>query len=894
MAILRADENRYLLQSGPSERVAIIRIPGVRPGVEGRGWQLPRQAAVILALDRVLGRESWSADPMLAQEVAESRGRKYAPAQAKAHVRLERGLLSVECTIADKELVKQVPGYRWSPAQTRWYVAAMPLALDILRDVFVGQIMVDRDAQELVELRRLDETREAEVAERRAPIVPKEFPVAGLAPVEPFPPYEELRRIRPEGASPALEPLLERLALAVESLVLRLDSLVTAAPSPPVTTTTTEPAYVEPTIGGWRDLLARSATDAEDAWEDARRQLQTAHDPDNELRAVAGIAAWRAGDPREAFKSLRKALEGNGTLEDNDLSALARRTYEEVVLALITSDCGPAAPVTSIETLRELLRCELSDDTGFDDERVVTELVQLLVNDRALRWVSPVLSDYCRILHLLAVARRGTSMSAELVVEVLKEQSLHADAFALGCILYASVCHGEKSAADWSGRWPGTLEGAPTEDASWLVEVALRKLGTADRMVAGEAALAVLACIAAGPPEQATLSHRRMLVGFVDQGRRQYAEFLALYRLAANGERLPLDTFPGYVEFLADVPLQQSAGYLGEVYLTGEGVAGSAVRALADVVYMAALRTHGLTDPQEQMLALVDLLRAGSKPDQLMNKLAALVEEDEFPGSLMLDRDARIFVYRAAYDQGTRMGHDKDSLEAFFRLVRALEVEPGAQPLIDLCNVALTSIKRLRLPAALTLLETLLGEGLPFEEHLEVVEGMFREGAADPLLNAQLDGLQVAYPALREKIGKRLAEWGVPQPEILEQVSSAGVRVLVVGGHQRLRARAAPLLEHVGMRVVWLDSTESKTGTQVVDLVRGACDVVVVNTAYIGHAQSNRVMDEARKLDKPILAQPYNGLGSMLSVVSAWIRERDTPEPSKQSKSKQLGKRLRR
>src|SRR5690606_11443474 len=118
-----------LLFASPKERAALARIPGARFGP--RGWQLPRQAAVILALDRVLGREGWSAEADLALEIAEARSRAYPPAESPAHVRVEGGLLSVECTIADKELVKQVPGYRWSPAQKRWYVAAMPLALDV-------------------------------------------------------------------------------------------------------------------------------------------------------------------------------------------------------------------------------------------------------------------------------------------------------------------------------------------------------------------------------------------------------------------------------------------------------------------------------------------------------------------------------------------------------------------------------------------------------------------------------------------------------------------------------------------------------------------------------------------------------------------------------------------
>jgi hypothetical protein len=887
MATLRADENRYLLLATPQERAKVARIPGARPLPGQRGWQLPRQAAVILALDRVLGSRGWAVDPDLGHEVAEARARRYPPAEDEARVHLEGGNLAVECTIADKELVKQVPGYRWSPAQRRWYLAAMPLALDVLREAFGDRLSVDRDAEEFLNLRRIDEEREVERATARAeppPVVtpPPDAPASAVGQQE-TPPLNEsaaYRDLRQLPAGDGLGAVLERLIDAVEGLTARLDSL-----SPGFATVAAAPAALplvpeaedDADAGDWREILARSASDPADALAAARRRLETTAEPGLELRAVAGIAAARAGATEEAFRSLKKALEGPGRLEDGDLAGRAASTYVEVVLALIGADCGPVEPVTTVDVLRELLRRELSNDGGFDDAIFAGAgargTLDALVNDRALRVVSPGLSDYCRVLYLLSTARGGTRMASERVADLLNDPTVSADAFALGCVLLACVLQDVPCVDEWMLRWPGLEDDAPLRDGGWLVELAVRRLGTASPTVTGEAALAVLACIAAGPAEQATVAQRRELVAYIPTGHhgRRYAEFLALYRPAAAGGRLPFDSFPGYVEVLATVPLVKSATYLTEVYLNGEGQSGSAVQMLADRVYPLALEKAGITDAAEQLFPLLDLLAAGSKPDQLLNAIGRLVEDEAFEGAKSLDREGRIRVYRKAFDQSVKQGHDKDSREAFFRLVRALESEPDVQPLIELCHEGLQSIKPAKLPAALTLLEVLLAEGMPFEETLDEALKLMPHKGGDGFADAALHGLQLAYPALREAIAARYPE-AADSGNVTEERRFEGQKVVVVGGHQRMKAHGVPVLEHAGLKVSWLDSTEAKTGSQVIDLVRGACELVVINTAYIGHAQSGRAKEAAEKAGKPVVSQPHNGLGSLLEAVRAELQ----------------------
>jgi hypothetical protein len=108
--------------------------------------------------------------------------------------------------------------------------------------------------------------------------------------------------------------------------------------------------------------------------------------------------------------------------------------------------------------------------------------------------------------------------------------------------------------------------------------------------------------------------------------------------------------------------------------------------------------------------------------------------------------------------------------------------------------------------------------------------------------------------------------------------------VLLVGGHERLRHRAQAEIESWGVTVDWLLGDEAKQGRRLPALVRGNCDLVVVNTAHIGHAASGRAFAEAQSAGKRAIPQPGNGVGSLL--LGLWnelaeLREGQAPAAAK-------------
>lgn len=129
---VRAEEHRYLVTASGRDEALVRRIPGCRYVATAEALLLPRQPGTILALDRTFGPDGWEHAADLALEVSETRSRQNAPAQQEAHVSLQGNELSVECAFGDKELVKLVPGYRWSAPQRKWFLPASPMALEIL------------------------------------------------------------------------------------------------------------------------------------------------------------------------------------------------------------------------------------------------------------------------------------------------------------------------------------------------------------------------------------------------------------------------------------------------------------------------------------------------------------------------------------------------------------------------------------------------------------------------------------------------------------------------------------------------------------------------------------------------------------------------------------------
>ncbi len=880
MPTLRADENRYLVFAQNADEAGLLRgFPGGRFNPQQRCWVFPRQMGVVLALDRAFGRE-WAFSADVDEDVAEARVREMPPAEHTARVTLEGTQLAVECTVADKELVKLVPGYRWSPAQRRWHIAAQPMALDILRERFGAKLVVDATADRFVEERRREAAMRAPAA--RVPVREEAAPVAAAAgdiPGERAVPLEQTTL--PDGTLRALVAVMERIEAKLDTLLAGRTGVIEVHPEQPGEEVAgREPAAHEPE-NEWERLFDLAASDPAAALDQANRLMQTSEGEERELRAVAGIAAQAAGDPEQAFRHLSRALEAGISL-DPALQERAERAYELVALALVESDCRPGEPLADAGTFQAAIFRELVDDNGFEGAAIgsgdARGTLDLLVNDRALPRVSQELSDYCRIAQLLSMARGGTRLVAERVAAVLREGSLAPEAAALGMILFANTCMQASSAAEWLLGWPANEDEAPVNDGAWLVELALEVLPKAPPELAAHAVLAVLASIAPGPAEQASLGQRRELVALIPPGwpNRMHAEFLAVFRLAASGERIQMEKqFPGYLKRIGLSRLENSAAHLTEVYLAGSSVPGSAVKPIADGPYLDSLIRWGITEPQSQVLDLLDLLSEGSKPDNTLNALGELVEDGDFTGADRFSRQQRRVVYERALAASLQMGHDEDAREAFDRLVRALRDEGADEELRELCANRLHGLRKLRLPALVVLLGALLEAGQPVDDELRLAFDTGLAGAKadeDESVLDELLGLGEIYPALVSALRERAKAEKETVAESEPALDFGGRRVVVVGGHRWLRKVAEPALKAWNLRVEWFDPEQSK-GDQVIEAAKGTSDLVVVNVRCIGHAGSGRVMEAARAAGVEVREQRSRGVGSMLTFVRRAMAE---------------------
>lgn len=873
MVTLRADENRYLVNAAGRDEALVKRIPGCRFVAGVGAFQLPRQPGSIIALDRLLGEAGWEHPADLGQEVAETRSRQPAEAQQGASVSLSGQDLAVECAFGDKELVKLVPGYRWSAPLRRWFLPASPMALDLLRELFGEKLAVDEAARTQIELKRKDE--DAALARARLaapPIVPS---AAVDEPAETS--STEAESATPPPGEQAILERLDRLAGAVEQLValIRGGAIAVAVPAQPA------PAAAETGAGGagdsaaadWRELLARIDADAADARDQANRLAQTGTaEAEPALRAVAGLAMVRTGQHEEALAALRRALERQGLIED-DLAREAVRAYTTVVLALVATECGPVRWIGSEAEFRDLLLEELVSDTGFDDERIGSQQararLEYLVNDPVLRRIAPQLSDYCRVAHLLGVARGGQWMAATRITDILQEQTIGDEGFAFGLILLANALFDQKCVSHWDKAWPRADVAEVLSDLSWLVSTAERRLKASqmDAAMAEPAALACLACIAGGPADWASMNQRKALVQFVSLrhgARRQYAEFLAAFEPARGGQKSVLGVFPGWTALLAMTRLSKSAPYLMDVAANDSGGAGSLTWAVAEDAYLQALGLWGLDDPQAEMIDLLDLLEAGKRPSQLVNRLAEMVEDEEFPGAALVPRELRKRLYQRALQAATDKGYDRDTVSSFDRYVRALRDEGASttEEVRALCQAQANGTKAVRGPALTMLLNLQLENGEPFEETADAFVRQFRPGD-EPW--EEFAGLGLAYPKFREHIEATVPDLGLDG--IAGEQVFAGRRVVIAGGHPSLRKHALPVLEGWGIEATWFGPDEVK-GDRALDAAKGAAEVVIVNTACIGHAGSNRVKAAAENADKRVCFNHGRGAGSL--IMSVW------------------------
>lgn len=904
MVRLRAEEHRYFVSASGVAEASIRRIPGARFNATAQAYQLSRQPGVILALDQLFGADGWECPADAAQEVSEARSRQPQMAQQPAQVELHNGELAVVCAFADKELVKLVPGYRWSAPLRRWFVPAAPMALDLLRGHFGEHLEVAAEAEEAIEQRRRDEEHAVYRAGRVTPAAATKAPEdIGVSPdvlADDLEPGEVAHTL--SEAPSTLEQRLDRLTTALEELVVLLkDSVV--RPGPLVATMPeAEPARDSEVPGreddasqpGWRAMIATLDGDAAGTLEAANRAAQTAPvELEPSYRVVAGLAQLRLHRLEDALGLLRRGLEQPG-LVDGDLFREAAMAYEGAVLMLIAERCGALGEIESADAVRQALLDELVNNTGFRKEALASaeaqKLLDYLVNDPVLRRLSGDLSDYCRVAHLLGVTRAGQWMAANRVTDILREANFGDAGFALALVLLANVLYQGDSLAEWNKAWPKDDVSETFQDLAWLVAATLERLKDPglESEATEAAALACLASIAGGPIGWATTAQRKSLVQLVllrNAPRREYAEFLAGFQLAANGQRNTAGQFPGWTKVLAQTRLSRSASYLMDVAANDEGGARSLTWAVAESVYFEALTRWGIDDPQAEIMDLLDLLAGGPKPSASLAELGTLVEAGAFPGADRISRDLRKRLYQRALSTAIAEGHDKDALTAFDLLVRELRDEGAGniEEIRSLCEQHATGMKALKGPALAMLLNIQLENSEPFQETADKFVRQFRPGD-EPWL--EFAGLALAYPEFKTYVDERVPDTGIE--DVATEQLFAGKRVVVAGGHPSMRKHALGALERWGLDVRWFAPEELK-GDRAKDTSGGAADLVVINTACIGHAGSERVGGAAASAGTRVQFNNGRGAGSIIMAVWAGLEAitppSEAPEPPRTPKS---------
>ncbi len=866
MISIRAEENRYFVAAGGRDAALLRRIPGVRQIGATGGLQAPRQPGTILALDALFGNDGWEHSSDLAIEVVEARDREHPPAQGEATVELEGKELSVTCQYGDKELVKLVPGYRWSAAQRRWYVPAQPMALQILQRYFGPKLEVHEAVGNYLALKEIDERDAVEHAARLPDVAV--VPVAADPPVPVQDPAIVAVEIGGKEASgPALLERLDRLAGAVEELVGLLKSNMDMAPN----AAAAEPA---PSTGetievDWRELLLAVHGDAAATLPRVSALLQTGSPEQmGPIRAVAGIAQGMLGDDEAALRSLRRALE-DATVLDEELGKPAREAYTRSALRMLAGALQPLQEVNRPDDVLELLRNEVHRaGLGFSGDALASKdaaaVLEYLVNDPVLRTVSPTLSDCCRVAHLLSISRGGAWMVVDRVTDLLRDREIGSDGFGLAVAILANALFDASSMDEWRYRWPS--DDSATAELRWLTEACLTRLPEAHADTAQLAALACLACIAGGPVEWASMEERRRLVRFVPVTSRErpYAEFLAGYQPAATGVKSVPGAFPGYIDHLREQALQSSQSHMLDVFMMQEGGGGLAHRIAEEVIPHALQR--GVSDPKI-LLDLVDLIAESPKGDSLLNVVAGKVEDEAFAGAAAFSHEQRLILFGRALDEARKRGHDVDGVTAFDRMVRERLAHGEVAELRVKCDELAMTFKSVKVRAAVleVLLEFQLEAGEQYEATAEELLKLARRPEAEEL-RLGLAGLAAAYPNAAELLR--------PSDGAGDEVVPSEFSVLLVGGHQWLKKHAMPVLEEKwGLKVDWIEPHSAKNGPRAVALAAGKADLVVVNVACIGHAASERVLEAIDTERTKFALQHSRGVGTLLGCVAAKLRD---------------------
>jgi hypothetical protein len=771
-------------------------------------------------------------------------------------VRVQDGQILVFCHFEDRDQAKRIPGYRWDPElrawvypDTRLHVAMVAFAYINAGEGPAGMAAwpapaeqppvgvrapspatwseLEAASRQLLEASRRTEERATELAEA----------------------YRKIGE--------RLERLERRIADGLERLEHGLSALREVAAIPGARDVASG-APAAPASRRPEELLDLCRTDPRSALEEIARQL--AIEPSATWRALEAYAAANAGDWE---RSLRWLEATSGVALPRSIANARRETVARAASALLAN--ALAAEAGDIESAGAALATAL-EGPGLGPEHRAG--LADAAASRHWHWIvaeAPDLEALKRLAEALSVAPGpdGSSLVGLLTIvrsgappQVRRAALLGAACWLAGAAALAEV-------RDW---WPAAPPGQRAhlgEAAGALVQL-VDSLPAADRPAAGVAALALVAAL---DQELADMNLRRRLLRAVphDDERRALAEFLAVFRPAVLSQGAPApDQYPGLASELIRRVKARTVGeesldaYLQEMALVGSQAWG---RALSEHgVLGARIEAFGLPEG-DTLDGLLELAKAESDGAGL-NRLAALVEDrNEIPSS----REARERLYQAALAEAA--GNRDKGREAFLRLLRhaqaAWEPEAVRAWLAEWCNKGHRSIRVLAsIEYATAMLDT-----VDTPDQVATVLAPLQanlQGQPPPELAGEVLFL---WRELRERFGDGLALPEIPLPAVEPPADAPPprrLRLLVVGGHQRVRRHALPQLEARGHEVQWLGPDEAKDGNQLPQAAAGACDHVLVIVPYISHAATERARTAAG--DRCVLVNA-NGVTGLLREV---------------------------
>lgn len=889
MIRVRADENRLIAEAASAaDRIVLRYFPGARWLPPRRSFSLPRQMATYRLLDHLFGPEGWQPPAALAEEVAAARALQQDPPTAEARLEVLEQEFSVQCSFADRELVKRVPGYRWMPQEKRWRLPRVPETLRILEEAF-GELLVLPDGGEVQRWREAEEARIAEErrravaqdaaeAQKAAETVREEAATGDAAPTADGEGTGTGAPAAAGGVPAGFEGLyerLDRLTAALERLVEALETgesrVREVTSTPGGAEQAEEPAAPDgaASVFDWESELERLRSEHDDAARQAlEARLERARDGEQAaLQMLLGYWFFHNRRWAEALTWFRRALAGDAGA-DADLAAEAERGLKAAGWKEFEAALGLKGDRFA-DAYAALWQEINNRGSGIAEDRweAGREAIAGLAEDREIARREPSLHGLVRLAQFLGAMRRGQQVSEQRLSEFVRDEAVAADTRVLGLVLLASVLYEGEAVADWASAWPKKTTVAG--DFSWAAQLAVELLKAAEERhpeVVPVGAVSALAIVARGPREWASREVRRQLLRLIgsEERLRRYAEFLAAYRLAAEGDGKGLvKDFKGYFEYLKQVRLDDSWEHLSEVLAQDSGYVTDAV---IDEVLPAALEARGIGNVQN-LLDAAEFAAATQRGDNTLNRIADGVEDGTIAGADALDGEQRLKLFRLALDAARKKTHDQDAEQAFVRLVRELLRQGKDDEVPNLCEEFSSRevFASLRERALLAGLEWALERALPVEGLVQrAIEGFRKESSR--VEDFRL--IAASFPELRDAGGEELKRLlgepvGVPtDPERLR-----GKSVLIVGGHPSLQTKAQPELEAFGLKVDWLDPESAKQGGRAVDRASGSVDLVVVNTGYIGHAASGRVTKAADSAGNRVVARAFAGPKMLIETV---------------------------